>query len=304
MSNRLDDVAIFVAPALFVLIWATGFIGGKYGLPYAEPFTLLSLRMISVVAVLAVIILISRPVWPGRRGIAHSAATGTLIHGMYLGGVFVSIHLGLSPALSALVVGLQPVLTSTVANRLLGDRVSLRQWGGLILGFIGIYLVVRDNLASSAAAPPSAWVASTVALIGITAGTLYQKRFGGAIDWRCGFIVQYSAAGILFVAAAFAFETRVVDWNLHLIGALAWMVLVLSLGAIWLLYYLVARQAATRVVSLFYLVPPVTALMAWPMFGDRLDPWSIVGMAACALGVLLVNLGAARAPGATPPRRA
>ena len=290
--QRLEQAAIYCAPAVFVVLWSTGFIGGKYGLPYAEPFTYLSLRVLSVVAILGVVLLLTRPVWPSATGLAHSAVTGLLMQGLYLGGVFVAIDRGLSPALVALIVGMQPVLTSTLANPVLGERVTPLQWLGLSVGLFGVFLVVRDNISGVASAPLIAWIASVIALIGIAAGTLYQKRFGGGIDWRCGFLFQYGASGILFVACAFLFERRVVDWDPHFVGALVWMVLVLSLGAIWLLYFLIRRSAATRVVSLFYLTPPVTALMAWAIFGDRLDVLSLAGMAVCAIGVLLVNRGA------------
>jgi drug/metabolite transporter (DMT)-like permease len=287
--RRLEQAAIWCAPAVFVVLWSTGFIGSKYGLPYAEPFTFLTLRMLLVVAILGAVLLVTRPVWPNATGLGHSAVTGMLMHGLYLGGVFVAINRGLPAALTALIVGLQPVLTSTLANRLLGERVLPRQWLGLAIGLAGVFLIVRGNITSGAGAPAIAWIASTVALIGITAGTLYQRRFGGNIDWRCGFLFQYGAAGVMFVIAAFALEKREVNWDPHFIGALAWMVLVLSLGAIWLLYFLIRRSAATRVVSLFYLTPPVTALMAWAMFGDKLDFISLAGMAACAAGVFLVN---------------
>jgi drug/metabolite transporter (DMT)-like permease len=287
--RRLEQAAIWCAPAVFVVLWSTGFIGSKYGLPYAEPFTFLTLRMLLVVAILGVVLLVTRPVWPNAAGLGHSAVTGMLMHGLYLGGVFVAINRGLPAALTALIVGLQPVLTSTLANRLLGERVLPRQWLGLAIGLAGVFLIVRGNITGGAGAPAIAWIASTVALIGITAGTLYQRRFGGNIDWRCGFLFQYGAAGVMFVIGAFALEKREVNWDPHFIGALAWMVLVLSLGAIWLLYFLIRRSAATRVVSLFYLTPPVTALMAWAMFGDKLDFISLAGMAACAAGVFLVN---------------
>jgi drug/metabolite transporter (DMT)-like permease len=292
--RRLEEIAVFCAPALFVVLWSTGFIGGKYGLPYAEPFTYLSLRMICVVGILAAVLILTRPAWPPAIGLAHSAVTGSLMHGLYLGGVFFAIDRGLSPALAALIVGMQPVLTSTLANRVLGERVTPLQWLGLLLGLFGVFLVVRGNISGGTATPLIAWIASVVALVGITLGTLYQKRFGAAIDWRCGFLFQYGAACMLFAAGAFLLERREVNWDPHFIGALAWMVLVLSLGAIWLLYFLIRRSAATRVVSLFYLTPPVTALMAWAIFGDKLDTLSLVGMAVCAVGVLLVNRGAAR----------
>jgi drug/metabolite transporter (DMT)-like permease len=287
--RRLEQAAIWCAPAVFVVLWSTGFIGSKYGLPYAEPFTFLTLRMASVVAILGVVLLMTRPVWPSASGMGHSAVTGVLMHGLYLGGVFVAIDRGLPPALSALIVGLQPVLTSTLANRLLGERVLPRQWLGLAIGLVGVFLIVRGNVTSGASEPPLAWIASTVALVGITAGTLYQRRFGGDIDWRGGFLFQYGAALALFALCSLMLERRVVDWTPQFFGALAWMVLVLSLGAIWLLYFLIRRSAATRVVSLFYLTPPVTAVMAWAMFGDRLDLLSLAGMAACAAGVFLVN---------------
>ena len=287
--ERLERAAIFAAPAVFVFLWSTGFISSKYGLPYAEPFTILSLRMGSLVAVLSVILIFARPVWPSGTGMMHASVTGLLMHGLYLGGVFFSIDRGLPPALSALIVGLQPVLTSTLANRLLGERVTLVQWAGLLLGLFGVFLIVRGNLTGGVAAPFIAWAGAVAALIGITIGTLYQKRFASSIDWRANLLFQYIAAGVLVFALALTLETRVVDWNIHLFGAVAWMVFVLSLGAIWLLYFLIRRSSAARVVSLFYLVPPVTAVMAFAMFGDNLDMLSLIGMAACAGGVFLVN---------------
>jgi drug/metabolite transporter (DMT)-like permease len=289
MARRLDTIAVYAAPVVFVVLWSTGFIGGKYGLPYAEPFTYLSLRMIAVVTILGIVVVVTRPVWPDELGVSRSVITGVLMHGFYLGGVFFAISRGLSPALSALIVCLQPVVTSTVANRLLGEQVKLYQWIGLLLGFAGVFLVVFGHIEGGGEAPVSAWVAAFIGLAGITAGTIYQKRFGGDVDWRANFLIQYGAAGIIFCAAALLFERLEVQWNIHFIGALAWMVLVLSLGTIWLLYFLIQRSAATRVTSLFYLVPPVTALEAWLTFGDRLDMLSIAGMVACAAGVFLVN---------------
>jgi drug/metabolite transporter (DMT)-like permease len=295
MARRIDDIAVYAAPATFVVLWSSGFVSGKYGLPYAAPFTFLSLRMIAVVVILGLIVFIMRPSWPNETDVRHSVVTGVLIHGFYLGGVFYSIYLGLPPALSALIVCLQPIVTSTLANRVLGETVLLRQWVGLVLGLIGVVLVVFANINGGGEAPVTAWVAAFIGLVGITAGTIVQKRFGSAIDWRPNFFIQYAAAGIVFCAGAILFERNVVYWNIHFVGALAWTVLVLSLGAIWLLYYLIARSAATRVTSLFYLVPPVTAIEAWIIFGEQLDKLSIAGMAACAAGVFLVN---------SPPRAA
>jgi drug/metabolite transporter (DMT)-like permease len=296
------DVAVCAAPGVFVVLWASGFIGAKLGLPSAPPLTFLSIRMVAVVSLLALIVLITRPVWPDGRTVLHNTVAGTCVHAMYLGGVFVSIDQGLPAGLSALVVALQPVLTSTLANRFLGEEVRLHQWIGLLLGLAGVYLVVHEKLGSGGTTM-LAWVAVTVALIGITVGTLYQKRFGGGTDWRVGFLIQYSAAGVLFGAGAFTFETRAVQWTPEFLFALTWLVLVMSFGAVWLLYFLIRRDAATRVASLFYLTPAVTAVMAWALFGEHLDLLSIVGIAVCAAAVLLVNLRRAEASKTLRARR-
>jgi drug/metabolite transporter (DMT)-like permease len=288
MPRTFEDVAIFAAPGVFVVLWASGFIGAKLGLPYAEPLTFLALRMFGVVVLLGLFMLIAGAKWPGREGALDSYVTGVLMHALYLGGVYISIAKGLPAALSALVVGLQPLLTSTIANRLLGERVAPRQWVGLVLGLSGVYLAVQDK-ATVGAATPLAWIAAVVGLVAITIGTVYQKRFGSGIDWRPAMFIQYAAAGILFALGATAFETRTVHWTPEFLFALGWLVFVLSFGAIWLLYFLIRRAAATRVVSLFYLTPPVTALMAWSLFGERLAPLALVGMAVCVAGVFLVN---------------
>jgi drug/metabolite transporter (DMT)-like permease len=288
MPQTLEKLAVYIAPAVFVVLWASGFIGAKFGLPYVEPLTFLSLRMGALVVILGVVSLITRPQWPDAIGFRHSIIAGLLVHGVYLGGVFIAIRHKLPAGLSALVVSLQPVLTSTIANSLLGERVIARQWIGLGLGLLGVYLVVADK-AVTGEATAAGWVAAFCALIGITIGTLYQKRHGGAIDWRSGLLIQYAASGILFAFGALAFENRMIHWSIELVGALAWLVLVLSLGAVWLLYFMIRHAAATRVTSLFYLTPAVTALMAWFMFGERLGWLAIAGMAVCVTGVFLVN---------------
>jgi len=288
MPRKLEDIAVFAAPGVFVVLWASGFVGAKLGLAYAEPLTFLAVRMAAAVALIGAIALSTRPKWPSTPGLVHSAITGSLIHGCYLGGVFVAIEHGLSAGMIALVVSLQPVLTSTLANRWLGERVRALQWLGLALGIAGVYLIVRDK-ATTGGATPFAWVAGVVALTGITVGTLYQKRFGGGIDWRPGLFIQYGTALLMFTLGAFVFETRVIHWAPQFVFAVAWLVLILSVGAVWLLFYLIRRSAATRVVSLFYLTPPVTALMAWLLFDERLAPLALVGMAVCVAGVFLVN---------------
>jgi drug/metabolite transporter (DMT)-like permease len=287
MPRSLEDMAVFAAPGVFVVLWSSGFIGAKFGLPYAEPLTYLSLRMTAVLALLALVAVFTRPPMPRGGAVLHNVVAGLLVHGLYLAGVFISIDRRLPAGISALVVGLQPVLTSTLANRWLGERVVPRQWFGLVLGVAGVYLVVQGKTGGET--PLFAWSAALVALLGITLGTLYQKRFAGGIDWRVGFFVQYAAAGAFFGLGALLFETRTVQWTAEFALALAWMVLVLSFAAVWLLYFLIRRSAAARVASFFYLTPPCTALMAWAMFDERLGWTSLLGMAVCALGVFLVN---------------
>jgi drug/metabolite transporter (DMT)-like permease len=285
--RSLEYVAILAAPAVFVVLWSSGFIGSKAGLPYAEPMTYLSLRMVALVLMLGAMVAIARPAWPSSACALHNVVAGVGVHGLYLGGVFISIDHGLPAGLAALIVALQPILTSTLANRWLGERVVLHQWVGLALGLVGVWLVVQERAAGDATL--TGWIAIFIALIAITLGTLYQKHFAGGVDWRIGLLVQYTASGALFVLAAFLFETRVVEWTLQFVLALGWLVFGLSLGAIWLFYFMIRRSAAMRVTSLFYLTPPVTALMAWLLFDERLAPLALVGMAVCVAGVFLVN---------------
>jgi drug/metabolite transporter (DMT)-like permease len=287
---RLTRLAIASAPMLFVLLWSTGFIGARYGLPYIEPMTFLALRMGIVVALLLLIALIWRARWPSAREGAHSVVVGLLVHGLYLGGVFIAIHEGVPVGISALMPGLQPLLTSTIANRFLGERVRPLQWAGLALGLIGVLLVLHDR-SIVLAGSPLGWAASLASLLGITLGTLYQKRFCGAVDWRTGNLIQYAAATLWFAILAFLFETRVINWSGELVFALVWLVLVLSIAAVALMYWLLRRSAATGFASLFYLVPAVTALLAFLLFGEKLDALSIFGMGIAAAGVVLANRG-------------
>jgi len=292
---RLSNLAIAAAPLLFVLLWSTGFIGARYGMPYIEPLTFLAVRIISVVLILGLIAIILRLRWPNPQEIGHSLVAGFMVHGLYLGGVFIAISQGVPAGISALIPGLQPILTSTIANRFMGETVTRLQWLGLALGLAGVALVLHDRTII-AAATPLGWTASFVSLLGITFGTLYQKRYCGKIDWRTGNFVQYAGAGTLFCLGAFAFETRVIHWNGELIFAIAWLVIVLSLAAVGLMYWLIRRSAATGFASLFYMVPAVTALLAYLLFGEKLDVLSIVGMIICAVGVLIVNRGARLTP--------
>jgi drug/metabolite transporter (DMT)-like permease len=290
---RLTRLAIATAPVLFVLLWSTGFIGARYGLPYIEPLTFLAVRMVFVVLIMAAMAFFGRARVPDTDEVRHALVAGSLVHGLYLGGVFTAISQGVPAGVSALIPGLQPILTSTIANRFMGETVTRTQWFGLLLGLVGVVLVLHDRSIVMAGSVIG-WIASFLSLIGITLGTLYQKRFCGSIDWRAGNLIQYIGAGLLFGAGAFAFETREIRWSGELIFAIAWLVLVLSIAAVGLMYWLIRRSAATGFASLFYLVPGVTALFAFILFGERLDALSISGMVVCAGGVLLANRGAAK----------
>jgi drug/metabolite transporter (DMT)-like permease len=287
---RPTKLAITLAPLLFVVLWSTGFVGARYGLPYIEPMTFLAVRMIFVVLIMAAIAAIGRARWPNLPETGHSLVVGFLVHGLYLGGVFVAISQGVPAGISALIPGLQPILTSTIANRFMGEAVNRLQWVGLALGLGGVALVLHDRQ-MVAEGSALGWIASVVSLLGITFGTLYQKRYCGLIDWRAGNLVQYGGATVLFAVAAFAFETRVIHWSPQLVFAISWLVLVLSIAAVGLMYWLIRRSAATGFASLFYLVPATTALLAYLLFGEKLDALSIVGMGVCAIGVVLVNRG-------------
>jgi drug/metabolite transporter (DMT)-like permease len=278
------------APAMFVLLWSTGFIGAKYGLPYVEPFTFLSLRMAFVVVIHLLIVWLWKVRWPTATEARHSAITGLLVHGVYLGGVFLAIKQGVPAGLSALFPGLQPILMSTIANRWLGERVTPIQWGGLALGLVGVALVLHDR-SMIGSGTTLGWAASVASLIGITLGTLYQKCHNSNIDWRSGNLVQYAAAGIFFMLVAFTFETRTVEWTGEFVFALAWLVLVMSFGAVGLMYWLIRRSSAASFGSLLYLVPASTAVIAYFLFGERLDILSITGMVVCAVGVFIVSRG-------------
>jgi drug/metabolite transporter (DMT)-like permease len=287
-SRSPEDILVVTAPALFVVLWSSGFIGTKTGVTYAEPLTFLSLRMGSLVVLLGALVALTQPKWPSASCLGHNIVAGLGVHGLYLGGVSIAIDRGLPAGLAALIVALQPILTSTIANRWLGERVAWHQWMGLVLGLFGVWLVVHERTTGGEASL-IAWIAIFIALIGITVGTLYQKRFAGGADWRIGLLTQYTASGVVFIAGASAIERWQVEWTPQFLFALGWLVFVLSLGAIWLLYFMIRRSAAMRVTSLFYLTPAVTALMAWLIFDERLAPLALLGMAISVTGVFLVN---------------
>ncbi len=286
---RTTPAWLAFAPPLFVLLWSSGFIGAKYGLPYAEPLTFLLIRFVLVTAILAVMALVMRAPWPQSWSqVGHIAVAGLLIHATYLGGVFEAIHLGLPAGTAALITALQPLLTAIAAGPFLGEKVTARQWLGFGLGLLGVGLVVANKLQLDQA-NLAAIACAVTAVLGITAGTLYQKRYGAGMDLRTGSIIQFTASGLALLALAPWLETMQVQWTGHFLFALGWLVLVLSLGAISLLLLLIRHGAAAKTAGLFYLVPPVTALIAWAMFGETMQALGITGMLVTIAGVALVT---------------
>ena len=277
-------------PLFFVVLWSTGFIVAKLGLPYAPPLTFLILRCLGVLAVLLPIVLIWRAPWP-RGKMVHVAVAGLLLQAGYLGGVWAAIKLGMPAGLTALIVGMQPILTAAAAP-LIGERVRPRQWLGLVLGLSGVALVVAAK--SHTAGLSAAGVGLCVfALLSITAGTMYQRRFCPSFDLRTGTVIQFAAtvAALLPLATVlegFDLHLSRVAWTLDFILAWLWSIFALSIGAIFLLFTLIRRSQATEVTSLLYLTPPTTAVMAWLLFGESFTLLALAGMAVAVTGVAFV----------------
>jgi drug/metabolite transporter (DMT)-like permease len=289
-QSRLQTVG---GPALFVLLWSTGFVGAKYGLPYAEPFTFLGVRLVIAALLLGSLAAVLGSVgMPARVHYGHAAVVGVLLHAGYLGGVFYAISIGVPAGVSAVVVSLQPVLTAVLASRLLDERLVARQWAGLVVGVAGVALVVGPGIAassgSSRALPVSGVLACLVALGAGTAATLYQKRHGQGIPLVWGTAVQYAAASAVLLLLAVLTERMQIRWTGDFVLALVWLVLALSLGAVLLLLLLLRRGTAAGVSSLLYLVPPAVAVEAYLLFGERLSGPSLLGVGVTALGVALV----------------
>lgn len=277
-------------PLLFVFLWSTGFIGAKLGLPYADPLTFLLARYVLALGLMTAFALATRAPWPrDGRQIFHIGVSGVLVHAFYLGGVFIAIKHGLPAGVTALLVGMQPLLTACGAGPVLGERVSARQWLGLALGFVGVALVVSHKLGDVPL--PAMLVPALVALLAITAGTLYQKRFCPHFDLRTGSVIQFLPAAVLTAIVAGASETMRIEWAGEFVFALLWLVLVLSFGAISLLNLLIRKGSAVNVASLFYLTPPSTALIAWLVFGETLTGLALAGMVLAVGGVYLARAG-------------
>jgi drug/metabolite transporter (DMT)-like permease len=276
------------APMLFVLIWSTGFVVARLGMPHAPPFGFLAWRFFLSTLAFLVWIRWAGARWPrGRAQWLHLALVGLLMQAAYLGGVWAAVKAGMSAGTSALIVGLQPLLTALWLTWISSRHApSPRQWLGLALGLVGLVLVVWRKLGIGEASASTILMA-VGALLAITVGTLYQKRWVEAGDVRCAAAIQMAAALVVMLPLA-ALESESMRWNAQLVGAMAWSVLALSLGANSLLVMLIQRGAATKVTSLMYLVPPCTAMLAWAMFGESLTPSILFGMAVAAVGVALV----------------
>ena len=295
MSDSASSAWVRVMPAVFVLIWSTGFIVARYGMPYAPPFTFLLWRYFFSILCFLPWIVLARVAWPrDRQQVLHLAVTGMLMHAGYLGGVWAAVKAGMGSGLSSLIVGIQPVLTaiwlSTLSRSAGQSSVSRRQWLGLLLGFAGLLMVVWRKLTLGTpldhVTPVNmAWAVG--ALLAITTGTLYQKRFVLPCDVRTANTVQLVAAALVTLPLAWL-ETEGMQWNGQLMGALAWSVLGLTLGGSSLLYLLIQRGAAATVASLMYLVPPTTAVIAWLLFGEQITAITLLGTAITAVGVSLV----------------
>jgi drug/metabolite transporter (DMT)-like permease len=275
-------------PLFFVLLWSTGFIGARLGLPHIEPLTFLLIRYLLVIACMALIALATRAPWPQTRSAwLHIGIAGLLVHGVYLGGVFIAISKGLPAGVASLVVGVQPLLTAVCAGWLLGETVLKRQWLGLLLGLLGVALVVANKIGGAFNA--LALIPAVVALFGITAGTLYQKRFCPSFDWRTGAVAQFVPTAVVTGLLAWWLESGTIDWTGELAFALGWLVLVLSLGAVSLLNWLIRHSNAVNIASLFYLVPPCTAVFAWLLFGETFTGVALLGMVLTVGGVYLAR---------------
>lgn len=283
-SQRFLEAAM---PGVFVILWSTGFIGMKYAAPYVEPLTFLAWRFALVAAIMTGVALLTKAPWPRRAADwGKVAIAGFLLQAVYLAGVYESLIHGLSAGTSSLIASLQPVLVTALAGPLLNERPGLRQWLGVALGLVGVGMVV-GSLHLGGGAGPVAF--AVTGLLGITAGTLWQKRYCPALDLRSGSAIQFAAAAFACALGALLVEDGRIVWNGQVVFAMAWLVLVLSVGAISLLFLLIRRGEVARVSALFFLVPPCTALIAWLVFDERLGWQDLAGMAVTGAGVALVS---------------
>jgi drug/metabolite transporter (DMT)-like permease len=275
------------APALFVLLWSTGFVGAKYGLPYADPFIFLSVRiLIAAILLFALARILNMPVGIGRQAVARSGLIGFFLHACYLGGVFYAIAQGLPAGVAAVVTSLQPVLVSVFAVKVLGEQLRRSQIVGLATGLVGVVLVLGPSI--NAQIPTPALIAILIALMGSTTATLLQKKLGSDIPLISGTAYQYLFSGCVLGLIALATQETSIAWSLRFTAAFIWLIVILSVGAILLLLWLLNTGSAAKVSSLFYLVPPATAVEAFFLFGEKVNTQGFLGIGITALGVWLV----------------
>jgi drug/metabolite transporter (DMT)-like permease len=275
------------APALFVLLWSTGFVGAKYGLPYADPFIFLSVRiLIAAILLFALARILNMPVGIGRQAVARSGLIGFFLHACYLGGVFYAIAQGLPAGVAAVVTSLQPVLVSVFAVKVLGEQLRRSQIVGLATGLVGVVLVLGPSI--NAQIPTPALIAILIALMGSTTATLLQKKLGSDIPLISGTAYQYLFSGCVLGLIALATQETSITWSSRFTAAFIWLIVILSVGAILLLLWLLNTGSAAKVSSLFYLVPPATAVEAFFLFGEKVNTQGFLGIGITALGVWLV----------------
>jgi drug/metabolite transporter (DMT)-like permease len=280
-----------LAPGVFVFLWSTGFIGVKYGIPYSPPFYFIAIRMAIASLLLFIAISFLRKSQPLTRSILWpSTLIGLTLHGAYLGGCFFAVSRGMPAGVAALIVSLQPVLVSLFAAKYLNEPLKARAVSGLTLGLVGLFVVVipRINMTGDNAISLVAVAASVIGLLGGTSGTILQKKYGGAIPTLAGTSIQYAATALVLLVLALLFEEPNITWSPEFIGAMTWLVLALSFGAILLLFFLLSHGSAASVSSLYYLVPAVTAIMAFFMFDEHISVLSLIGTAITVVGVWLV----------------
>lgn len=295
MSSPDRTPLIAAAPALFVVMWATGFVVSRLTAGHVDPLTFLALRFPIAAFLFLLFALANRAPWPDAKHAAHAATAGALLHAVYLGPIYWAVAHGLPAGVGALIVGLQPLLTAFAAALLLGEELDRRHWLGLAVGLAGVALVIWPKLSFAAEGiTPVTVAACLLGTVGISLGTIYQKKFATGLHIASGGVWQYLGASLVVGAGALLFEDRMFDHSLQAWAGLAWSVLVLSLGAITLLMMLIRHGAVGKVASLIYLVPAVASLMAYVMFGETLNAIQLMGMALCAAAVLIVNRGLKR----------
>jgi drug/metabolite transporter (DMT)-like permease len=288
-ETQLTSTLARVAPGIFVLLWATGFLIARLGVPYAQPLTILAIRFVLAAIMMAGVALVMRAPWPRSwRRIGHIATIGILLHAVYLGGCYVAIYAGMPAGMAALIAGFQPILTATMAGPILGERTRALQWIGIAIGFVGLMMVLWERMVIDLR-HPAALLFAILSLLGITSATIYQKRFCPSFDLRSGTAIQYLAASVVMVPLAFFLGIGDIVWAPTFIFALAWLVIVLSGVSIALLTWMISRGAASKVASLFYLTPPIAAIGSYFWFDETLSPLALAGMAVIVFGLYLLN---------------